>query len=257
MPIDLTKFERGVPFAGDYAEALTALQERLAQLQLAQIVHRKRAIIIFEGWEGAGKKAALKRLVAAWDPCHLATHCFASDDGEHDERHWLARFWSRLPPAGHSTIFFRSWYRQLVDRRVAGDLDEKGWSRAADEVNEFESQQRDHGTLVIKLFFHLDEAVQAERLRERREDPWQRWLVGPGDVRSLAARDGHQTAWQSLFALTDTRWAPWRIIDCTDKRASRLATLSAVADALEKALPLKPPVEGDTVVSINSRSRSA
>ena len=71
MPIDLTEFERGAPFNGDPAAALAALQERLARLQISQIVHRKRAIILFEGWIGSGKKAALRRLVGALDPTHV------------------------------------------------------------------------------------------------------------------------------------------------------------------------------------------
>jgi polyphosphate kinase 2 (PPK2 family) len=118
VPIDLTEFERGAPFSGDAAEALEGLQNRLARLQLSQIVHRKRAIILFEGWTGAGKRSVLKRLVGSLDPTHVRVIKVAGSDEMDDDRHWLAPFWSSLPAAGDTTIFYRSWYRLIVEQRV-------------------------------------------------------------------------------------------------------------------------------------------
>jgi AMP-polyphosphate phosphotransferase len=256
VPIDLTQFERGDPFTGDYYVELAALQGRLAALQTAQIVHRKRALVIFEGWVGSGKKAALKRLVGAWDPCHVATRCAASRDGEGDDRHWLAPFWSSLPPAGDTTIFFRSWYRRIVFERVMGRIDDKRWARACDEINEFESQQRDHGTLVVKLFFHVTPQEQARRINERAADPWQRHLLSPENLASTEYRGRTQEAVTDMFAQTDTRWAPWRIIDANDERAGRLAALRTLADAFAKAIPADPPEENGDVVPIRQH-RSA
>ena len=250
MPIELTKFERGEPFPGDHAAALSALQGRLSALQLAQIVHRKRVIILFEGWEGAGKKATLKQLAAAWDPTHFATHKVGGNSGNDADRHWLARYWATLPAAGCATLFYRSWYRKVVDDRALGRSKVKDTARAYDEINEFEAQQRDHGTLIVKLFFHVSAAVQDERLRARGEDPWGKWLIEPEDLRSLAAREGYLAAWQDIFAHTDTRWAPWNVIDANDGPAARIAALSAIVDSLEKAIPLDPPADGDNVVML-------
>ena len=250
MPIELTKFERGEPFPGDYPAALKALQDRLSAVQLAQIVHRKRAIILFEGWEGAGKKSALKRLAAAWDPCHFATHSVTGNTGDDSDHHWLARFWATLPPAGCTTLFYRSWYRKAVDDRALGRGKAKDWARAYDEINEFEAQQRDHGTLIVKLFFHISAAVQEQRLRERAEDPWGKWLVDADDPRGQAGREAFLAAWRDVFAHTDTRWAPWHVIDAGDPHSARIAALSAIVEALEKAIPLEPPAEGDNVVML-------
>jgi polyphosphate kinase 2 (PPK2 family) len=90
VAIDLTHFERGDPFPGDYDATLAELQQRLARLQIAQVVHKRRALIIFEGWAGGGKKAALKRLVGSWDPCHVSTRSVGPADSMSDGRHWLA-----------------------------------------------------------------------------------------------------------------------------------------------------------------------
>jgi len=248
VPIDLTEFERGAPFPGDAAAALAALQDRLARLQVAQIVHRKRALILFEGWIGAGKKAALRRLVGALDPTHVRVVSVGGADEADDERHWLAPFWSSLPAAGETTVFFRSWYRRIVEERVAGRIDNKRWARACDEVNEFEAQQRDHGTLVIKLFFHVSADRQLETLRERQLDPWQRHLLPEEALTDLGARARTIEALHDLFRQTDTRWAPWQVIDGNDQASGCIAALTAIADQLEMALPAEPPVLGETVV---------
>jgi polyphosphate kinase 2 (PPK2 family) len=248
VPIDLTEFERGVPFNGDAAEALVALQDRLARLQLSQIVHRKRAIILFEGWTGSGKRAALRRLVGALDPTHVRVVSVGGAAEADDERHWLAPFWSRIPAAGDTTIFYRSWYRRLVEERVNGQLDDKRWARACDEVNEFEAQQRDHGTLVVKLFFHLTAERQAANLLERQEDRWRRHLLSQATVAGLAQRDRNLEVLHDLFAHTDTRWAPWKVIDANDETTGCIDALTAIADAMDKVMPAEPPAMGETVV---------
>ena len=248
MPIELTEFERGEPFEGDASTAIALLQERLARLQTSQIVHRKRAIILFEGWIASGKRNALRRLAGAWDPSHYRVHTVGGADEGDDERHWLAPFWSRLPAAGDTTIFFRSWYRRIIEQRVFGKVSDKVWARACDEVNEFEAQQRDHGTLVVKLFFHVSAERQLERLNERRADPWEQHLLTQEDVSGLGHRDRIAEVVHETFQNTDTRWAPWKVIDGNDLMSGTIAALSAIADIYEKAMPAAPPEVGEKVV---------
>jgi polyphosphate kinase 2 (PPK2 family) len=242
VAVSLIRFEQGLPFPRDYQAALSDVQMRLASLQTRQIVHKRRAIIVLEGWSGAGKKGALKRLAATWDPCHFACHCVAEPTEDERERHWLARFWSTLPASGHTAIFYNSWHHRLVDQILLGKADPKAAARAFDEINEFENQQHEHGTVIVKLFFHLTAPLQAQRLRVRQEDPWRRALVSGSDLRSLDHRPEAQAAWERLFAQTDTRWAPWTVVDAGDKRAARIAALEAIAAALAKTMPAQPPV---------------
>lgn len=239
VPIDRTRQERGAAFTGDEHAALAALREHLCELQLPQIAHGRRAIILFEGPPGAGKKAALKQLAAAFDPCHVAVHDVRHDRREAAEGHWLARFWRQLPGAGDTAIFFRSWYRRVLDERILGGVDKKTLSRAFDEINEFEAQQRDYGTLILKLYFDVSSEVQEERLRERLANPWRR-LAGK-DETVIVSDPAYAKALADLRANSDTRWSPWRMIDGNDQASATLAALTAIADAWAEAMPVEPP----------------
>lgn len=220
---------------------IALLRDRLAQLQLPQIAYRRRAIIIFEGLEGAGKKHALKQLAAAFDPCHYAVHCIERERREAGDGHWLARFWRALPAAGQSSIFYRSWYRRVIDERVHGRVDEAAAARAYDEINEFEAQQRDYGTLLVKLFFNVDAAAQEQRLRERSVSPWASLIASDPDI--VRADDPtFIAAFADLKRHTDTRWSPWRIIDGDNQETVAAAALAAIADAWAEAMPAEPIV---------------
>lgn len=227
------------PANGDLAPALAALREHLGELQLPQISHDRRAIILFEGPQGAGKKFALKQLAAAFDPCRFVVHSTSYDRREASEGHWLARFWRQLPSAGNTAIFFRSWYRRVLDDRVLGRTIEDSIPRVFDEINEFEAQQRDYGTLLVKLYFDVSADVQEQRLALRRQNPWR---SPNADSEFIRADDpAYQRALDELRANTDTRWSPWRTIDGDDEQQATLAALEAIAEAWSKAMPAEPP----------------
>ena len=223
----------------DFLAALAALRDQLGELQLPQIAHGRRAIIIFEGPQGAGKKQVLKQLAAAFDPCHVAIHPVRHDRRESAEGHWLAPFWRRLPGAGDTTIFFRSWYRRVLDDRIQGRLADKALARAFDEINEFEAQQRDYGTLIVKLYFEVGAAIQGRRLDERAANPWSRVMRGDDPIR--VEDEAYAQALSDLFENTDTRWSPWRRIDGNDERGAALSALTAIADIWAETMPAEPP----------------
>jgi len=231
--------ERDGPSGGGTEKTLAALREHVSELQLPQMAHGRRAIILFEGLQGSAKKFALKQLISAFDPCHVVVHPTAFDRREANEGHWLARFWRQLPSAGNTAIFFRSWYRRVLDDRVLGRTREESVARVFDEINEFEAQQRDYGTLLVKLYFDVSADVQEQRMARRRQDPWRlRW-----DDKDFIRADepAYQSALEQLRANTDTRWSPWRTIDADDEHQAALAALEAIADAWSKAMPSGPP----------------
>ena len=231
--------ERGGVSGGIGDESLAALRDHVGELQLPQIAHGRRAIILFEGLQGSAKKFALKQLISAFDPCHCVVHPTAFDRREASEGHWLARFWRQLPSAGNTAIFFRSWYRRVLDDRVLGRTREETVPRVFDEINEFEAQQRDYGTLLVKLYFDVSADVQERRLERRRQSPWRVRSADEDFIR--ADEPAYQSALEQLRANTDTRWSPWRTIDADDEQQAALAALEAIADAWSKAMPSGPP----------------
>ena len=231
--------ERGGVSGGSGDETLAAVRDHVGELQLPQIAHGRRAIILFEGLQGSAKKFALKQLISAFDPCHCVVHPTAFDRREASEGHWLARFWRQLPSAGNTAIFFRSWYRRVLDDRVLGRTREETVPRVFDEINEFEAQQRDYGTLLVKLYFDVSADVQERRLERRRQSPWRVRSADEDFIR--ADEPAYQSALEQLRANTDTRWSPWRTIDADDEQQAALAALEAIADAWSKAMPSGPP----------------
>ena len=241
MTINLSDYEAGAKFQGDYASALEELQERLSRILVAHIVHKKRSIVVFEGWDAAGKGGAIQRLTAKWDPRHFAVWPIKAPTAEEKARHFLWRFWNKLPGAGEIAVFDRSWYGRVLVERVEGFATEPQWRRGYDEINEFEAQQADDGTTIVKLFFHVTQEVQDERLRARVEHPWKRWKVTAEDFRNREKHEDYIRAIKDMFAHTDTRWAPWHAIDGNNKKSARIDALTKIADALERNVKMTPP----------------
>jgi polyphosphate kinase 2 (PPK2 family) len=241
MTLDLSDYEEGPKYKGDYDSDLEMLQERLSKILVAHIVHGKRSVILFEGWDAAGKGGAIQRLTCGWDPRNFSVWPISAPTKEEKERHFLWRFWTKLPAAGQIAVFDRSWYGRVLVERVEGFASEPQWRRGYDEINEFEAQQADDGTTIVKLFFHVTQETQDERLKARLEHPWKRWKVMAEDFRNRARRADYLAATRDMLAHTNTRWAPWQVIDGNNKKSARIAALTGIADALERAVPLTAP----------------
>lgn len=235
--------ETGAEYEGDLAR----LRGELGQIHLAQVAHRRRAIILLEGPDCAGKKYALRQLVSAFDPCHVGVSCIDSDRREQSEGHWLARFWRELPAGGRTSIFYRSWYRRVLDDRLSGKIEGKALARAFDEINEFEAQQRDYGTLLVKLYFDVSPEVQERRIAEYFANPWHRRFPHEEGMRVNHA--GYSAALEELKEQSDTRWSPWQVLNGDDEPAAASQALSIVTDAWRAAMPAEPPRLVDTKVA--------
>ena len=247
MSINLSDLERGEKYAGNYEADMLALQQRLARIQVAHIIRGRSAIVAIEGWDASGKGGVISRLTSGWDPRWFDVWPIAAPTEEERVRHFLWRFWKRLPGKGEINIFDRTWYGRVLVERVEGYCTETDWKRGYDEINEFEAQQKDNGVTLVKLFMHVTQEEQDRRFRERLESPWKRWKTGTDDYRNRARRADYLKAYHDMFERCDTRWAPWVAIDGNNKKSARIAALKVIADALEKhvdmtSLPADPAV---------------
>jgi len=241
MAIDLSDYEAGEPFDGDYDKALAKIQKRLSHIHYAHIVHKRRAILVFEGWDAAGKGGIIQRLTGEWDPRYYEVWPISAPTPEELAHHFLWRFWRRLPAEHNIAIFDRSWYGRVLVERVEGLASEAQWRRGYDEINDFEAQQVANGATLIKVFIHVTQKTQDKRLKARLEHPWKRWKTGLEDYRNRAKRAEYLEAMAEMFERTDTKHARWIAIDGNDKKAARIAALTAIADALEAKVPMEPP----------------
>jgi AMP-polyphosphate phosphotransferase len=250
MTIKLTDFEAGAKYSGDYAADMLALQERLAQIQAAHIVHGCQTIILLEGWDASGKGGIIQRLCGEWDPRYFEVHPIGAPTPAEKDRHFLYRFWTRMPGKRDIAIMDRSWYGRVLVERVEGYASEREWKRGFDEINEFEAQLTDNGVTLIKLFTHITQDTQDKRLADRLDDPWKRWKTGAEDYRNRAHRAEYLTAYAEMFERTDTRWAPWKVIDANQKKTARIAALTHIADALEAKVPMTMPDADPAVIAL-------
>ena len=241
MPINLWDYESGAPYEGDYDGDLAELQERIAHLFVSLHVHRKKAILVCEGWDASGKGGAIQRLTARCDPRTYKVWPVSAPGEEEKAHHYLRRFWRRMPAAGEAAIFDRSWYGRVLVERVEGFAKEAEWRRAYDEINELEAQLSYDGATIVKLFFHVTQEEQDERFEKRLDHEWKRWKITGEDVRNRARRKEYLAAIRDMFDHTDTRWAPWTAIDGNNKKSARIAALTRVAEALSASCPAKPP----------------
>lgn len=232
----------GHPRAPDDSEAREqALQYRLSQILIAYHRQQRSAIILIEGWDAAGKGGLIKRLTAELDPRFVSVVPISAPNDLERRQHYLTRFWGKLPLAGTWTIFDRSWYGRVAVERVEGFATLPEWRRAYDEINAFEAAQAAHGTRIVKLFLHVGQQEQDDRLAERLEQPWKRWKVGPDDFRNRAKRLAYIEAYEEMFARTDTAAAPWHIIGADHKKHARLAGMEILAERLAAGVDLSDP----------------
>ena len=240
MTIKLSDHEAGEHYDGDYSDDLAKLQKRLAKIQVAHIIHNRAAIVMFEGWDAAGKGGIIQRLSARWDPRHFEVYPIAAPTAEEKAHHFLWRFWQRLPAKGNIAIFDMSWYGRVLVERVEGFATPDQWQRGYAEINAFEAAQVGDGTTLIKLFVHTTQKEQDKRLLARAQTPWKRWKTGVDDYHNRSRRADYLDAMHDMFAETDTLAAPWTVIDGNNKKAARIAALTVIADRLEAAVPMVP-----------------
>ncbi|MFZ2103756.1 MAG: polyphosphate kinase [Oricola sp.] len=233
----------------DYERELVKLQRLLTQIQQAYLFSGQSAVILFEGWDAAGKGGTIRRISAALDPRSFKVWPIGAPRRYYLERHFLLRFMERLPPNGAITIFDRSWYGRVLVERVEKLTPENRWRSAYKEINDFERMLHDDNRRLVKLFFHISPEEQLARFEERLRNPLKRWKLSYEDFRNRNHWDDYATAIDEMFERTSTGYAPWHVIPANDKKHARIAAMKIITDALTKGVDLSPPLIDETVLN--------
>ncbi len=224
----------------DYFDQLIDLQAKLAIIQQAFLFHGLKGVIVFEGWDAAGKGGTIRRISQALDPRSFKVWPIGAPRNYYLNRHYLLRFWERLPPSGAISAFDRSWYGRVLVERIEKLTPEHRWRAAYDEINAFERMLTDDGTRIIKLFFHISQDEQMERFTERLTNPLKRWKLTYEDFRNREKWAETEVAVDEMLARTSTQNAPWHVIPANNKKYARIKAMQAIVDAFSKDVDLNP-----------------
>ena len=220
----------------EYRKELSQCQKKLRNIH--NILYRKKipVIIAYEGWDAAGKGGNIKRITEALDPRGFEVHPIASPEPHEKARHYLWRFWNRLPKTGHIAVFDRTWYGRVMVERLEGFCKENDWQRAYNEINEFEKELDDWGAVIIKFWVQIDKETQLERFTQRQNTPEKQWKITDEDWRNREKWDQYEEAVNEMLKKTSTSFAPWHILESNDKRYARIKALKIVINEIEKKL---------------------
>ena len=219
-----------------YKKELAKLQKKLKGLHYKLYRRKVPVIVVYEGWDAAGKGGNIKRVSAALDPRGYEVIPIASPTKPELYRHYLWRFWTRIPKTGHIAIFDRSWYGRVMVERIEGFCTEADWKRAYQEMNEFERELTEWGAVVVKFWLHIDQDEQLRRFTDRQNTPEQQWKSTDEDWRNREKWPQYEEAVNEMLQKTSTEFAPWHIVESQDKKYARIKALKILIKAIEDAL---------------------
>lgn len=221
---------------GTYKEKLAKYQARLQDLTWQAYRQNRSVVAVFEGWDAAGKGSAIRRVTSAIDPRLYRLIQFAAPTDEESAQHYLWRFWRHLERDGRLTLFDRSWYGRVLVERVEQFATPNEWQRAYSEINQFEQQLVEHGTIVLKFWIHISKEEQMARFKSREEQPHKQHKITDDDWRNREKWHDYEVAVDQMVSHTSTRHAPWTLISGNNKPYARIQILKAFCKSMSLAL---------------------
>ena len=220
----------------DYRRQRAKYQSKLSRLSDQAAQQGVSSVLVFEGWDAAGKGGVIRRLTAAMNPERYNVFPVSAPTPEELAHPYLWRFWRRLPRAGHVTIFDRSWYGRVLVERVEALASEAEWRRAYSEINDFEEQLSDRGVILLKFWLHIDPEEQLRRFRDREATPYKKYKITQEDYRNREQWPLYEQAAHDMILHTSTDYAPWRLIPSNNKRWARIEALKTYCQQLDERL---------------------
>jgi len=218
----------------EYEDRLAANRLPLLRAQTGLIRERRPAILVFEGWDAAGKGGSIKRLIEYLDPRKIHTYGISKPTADELDRHYLWRFWRRIPPRGEIAIFDRSWYGRVLVERIEEFCDKKEWKRAYDEINRFEIDLVAAGYVLVKYFLHISKDEQKLRFEKREKDPLKAWKMSDEDYRNREKWKQYEKAIDDM--LEKCNEIPWHVIPANSKRNARVLVQDVFLAEIDQAL---------------------
>jgi PPK2 family polyphosphate:nucleotide phosphotransferase len=220
-------------------ERIVALQERL------HAEHRRALLVVFQAPDCGGKDGTTRAVFSGVNPQGCRVVSFKAPSSEELAHDFLWRVHAVVPRKGEIGIFNRSHYEDVLVVRVDSLVPEEVWSARYEQINAFERLLVDTGTELLKIYLHISKEEQAERLRERVDDPEKRWKFSPDDLGKRAQWDDYQRAYEDALQRCGTDWAPWYVVPGDRNWVRNLAVSAIVRSKLEEMDPRFPQPDWD------------
>ncbi len=228
-----------------YKTLLKKYQKALL-LYVNQVYLQKRSVIIvLEGWDTAGKSGAIRKITEKIDPRSYMVYAIQSPSEVEASYHYLCRFWLRAPKKGQIAIFDHSWYDRILNERVNGNCTEEEWKRAFLEINSFERQLVDFGTILLKFWLHIDKDEQTRRLANRTEIEEQALQISGLDWNDFERWDIFSEAVNDMLLKTNPVSANWTVVESNSKQYALIKILKTIVDTLSQELQYDPNLKSD------------
>jgi polyphosphate kinase 2 (PPK2 family) len=227
----------------EYIRDLIPNQVALHSLGYQVYVQQRPVILVYEGWDAGGKGGSIKRVTEKLDPRGYVVHAISAPSGEDKTHHYLWRFWRRLPERGQIAIFDRSWYGRVMVERIEGFCTEEEWKRAYREINHFERQLVDFGTILFKFWIHISKEEQMQRFSDREKTAYKAWKLTDEDWRNREKWGLYEKAVNDMLLKTSTLTAPWTVIEGNCKWYARVKVLETLVEDLTRELNYDPYTE--------------
>ena len=236
----------------EYEKRLYKAQRRLVELRLdlAGLLEDPElgpgVLVVMEGSDAGGKGGAIRRIVQPLDPRHYRVSAFAKPTFEEKRKHFLWRFWKEVPGLGGMALFDRSWYGRVLVERVENYATTEQWTRAYDEIVQFERNLVLEGVVIVKFWLQVSPDEQLKRFKSRENDPIRKWKLTDEDWRNRDKIDLYTDAVEDMFEYTDHELAPWHIVSGEQKRWARIEVLETLIRRIEEGIgSYKKPIPDD------------
>lgn len=220
----------------EYKEMMDKLAPKFAALQREARAKGLPVMVVFEGWGASGKGTMISRLIQPLDPRGFKVFTIQAENEEEHMHPFLWRFWTKTPAKGRMHIFDRSWYRRVITEQMDAPMDQKRLDAAYHQILSFEEQLSADGTLIIKFFLHISADEQEKRLKKLERSSETKWRVTKADWKHFKQYKAYLPMYDHMLEQTDMSWAPWHVIEATDREYAAVKVMTIVAGMIEERL---------------------
>jgi polyphosphate kinase 2 len=254
----------------DYDRELRRLQIELVKLQEWIRHEGLRVVVLFEGRDAAGKGGAIKRITESLNPRVCRVVALTTPTDREKTQWYFQRYVAHLPAAGEMVLFDRSWYNRAGVEHVMGFCTETQYLEFMQSCPEFERMLVRSGVRLIKYWFSVSDEEQERRFQDRMRNPTKRWKLSPMDLESRKHWAEYSRAKDEMFAVTDSKQAPWFVVNAEDKKCARLNVIRHLLSMfsyrdltpeplalppLEKSKYVRPPIHEQNFIPQVYRER--